>query len=323
MTDTATDNATDTASQPGRLLFVGGTPRGLRVFETLLELGIAPVRLWIMQEDAHEQRKVSDEFAARAAARSIPFRVAKRLGPEDTELVAAAEADLLLAVGWRTIIPTSLYRLPRHGSVLIHDSLLPRYRGFAPTNWAVINGEAEGGATLLHMADAVDAGDIVGQIAVPIGPRTTAPQLYDGVVDATVELVRRHIRALLEGTAPRHPQDECAATYACSRTPEDGRIDWSAPTEHTDRLIRGLTYPYPGAWTTHDGAPLVVWEAEPLSPAPRYDGRITGRVVRHGGGSIDVLTADGVLRVHCVGRSGDERIPADVLVRSVKCRLGA
>lgn len=312
-----------TLSSAPRLAYIGGTPRGLRVLEALVELDLVPVCMWIMQEDGHEQRRASEDLAGRAEQLGVPYRLARRMGSDDPATLAAAQADLLLAVGWRTIIPREVYATPRFGAVLIHDSLLPRYRGFAPTNWAIINGEREAGATLLHMADGVDQGDIIGQVRIPIGPRTTAPELYDDVIDATVDLVRSHLTDVIRGCGPRRAQDESMASYACARTPEDGRIDWGWRTDRIDRLVRGLTYPYPGAWTSHNGRRLFVWDAEPLDPAPCYEGRITGRVVRSAGGSIDVLTADGVMRVHRAGYEPDEQRAADDLVRSVRCRLGS
>jgi methionyl-tRNA formyltransferase len=172
------------------------------------------------------------------------------------------------------------------------------------------------------MTEAVDAGDIVGQRAIDLHPRVTAPELYDAVCDATVELVLEALPGLKAGTAPRIVQDHSQATFFCARTPDDGAIDWAADTLTIDRLIRGLTYPYPGARTTYRGAELAIWEAEPLDPAPLYEGRVPGRPVGFpGDGAVDVLTGDGVLRVRRVSGPDGPVAAADV-IRSFKATLG-
>ncbi|HWJ85862.1 MAG TPA: formyltransferase family protein [Cellulomonas sp.] len=210
----------------------------------------------------------------------------------------------------------------RLGCIAAHDSLLPRGRGFAPTNWTIILGHEVGGVTLFHMSEAVDAGEIVGQREIRLHVRSTAPELYAAVTEATVELVLEHLPGLKNGTAPRIVQDAAKATFFCARTPRDCEIDWAADTITIDRLVRGLTYPYPGARTTYQGAELVIWDAEPVVPPPVYEGRIPGRPVGFpGDGAVDVLTGDGVLRVRRVA-GPDGPVPAASVIRSVRVTLG-
>jgi methionyl-tRNA formyltransferase len=214
-------------------------------------------------------------------------------------------------------------RAPALGCLGAHDSLLPHGRGFAPTNWAIITGADRSGVTLFHMAAGVDDGDVVAQRTIPIGPRTTAGELYEHVSAATLELVLEYLPALKAGTAPRSRQDEERATYFCARRPEDGVIDWSASTQTIDRLVRGLGHPYPGARTALAGRELIVWDAEPVEPAPSYVGRVPGRPVGFGkDGSVDVLTGDGVLRLRWVQVPGCRPVAPARVIGSIRATLG-
>ena len=307
---------------PPSVVFVGGTPRGRKVFELLLRRDVVPVGVFVMCEDDHEPLRASAEIEGLATSRGIPVKLTKRLSDADVAVIRDTyRADLIVMVGWRTIIPARVYNFPPLGCVGIHDSPLPRYRGFAPPNWAIINGETDWGVTLMHIAEGVDEGDIIGLERFAVPARATAPELYEIIVDATVRLMDQHLSGLLAGSAPRTAQDHARATYACARTPDDGRIDWSGGTDTIDRLIRGLMYPYPGAWTTWKGERMTIWRADPLVPAPVYEGRIPGRVVVLGGGYVDVLTGDGVLRIREVGDQDGGRRAASEVIRSVKTSL--
>lgn len=308
----------------GRLVFIGGTRRGLVLLRALLEAGHRPSKVFGLEQDAHEQDRADAEVAALAEEHGIPVEMTRRIGPDaEREICGELRPDLILVVGWRTMIAREVVEFPRFGCLGVHDSLLPRGRGFAPTNWTIITGADRGGVTLFHMADDVDAGDIVGQREIEVTPRMTAPQLYARVIEETVGVVLEHLPALLAGTAPRVTQDHAQATFYCARRPEDGVIDWTAPTAVIDRLVRGLAHPYPGATTTLDGASFTVWEAEPVEPAPIYEGRVPGRPVAFGeDGSVDVLTGDGVLRLLRVQRGEGPMLPARDVVRSIRATLG-
>lgn len=306
-----------------RILFIGGTPRGRRVFDLLLRRGIVPVATYVLAEDDHETLRASVEIEAIAGNHAIPVKICKRITADDLAVIRDTYLpDLILVVGWRTILPAALYELPLFGCVGVHDSPLPRYRGFAPPNWAIINGEQEWGVTLMHIAAGVDEGDIIGQKVFPVPDRATAPELHELIISATVVLIDEQLDGLLTGVAPRIAQDHTRATYACARNPDDGEIDWRQGTTEIDRLIRGLTYPYPGAWTTWRGQKLKVWDAEPVDPPPLYEGRIPGRVVAFNDETTDVLTGDGVLRLRAVELQGGGRKPAGAVLRSVKSSLG-
>ncbi len=180
--------------------------------------------------------------------------------------------DLILSFYCRQILGPSLLSLPRVGCVNLHGSLLPRYRGRCPVNWAVIRGERETGVTLHYMVERPDAGDIIAQTTVSIGEEETSYQVHQKQVQAACELLRRELPAIKERRAPRIPQNEAQATTFGRRRPEDGHIDWNRPAEEIHDLIRAVSHPYPGAYTEVRGKRLFVWRAhwEPLDMSPGY-----------------------------------------------------
>jgi methionyl-tRNA formyltransferase len=215
-----------------------------------------------------------------------------------------------------------VFRRPARGSYVIHDSLLPAYRGFSPTVWALVNGEQETGATLFAMEEGVDSGDVLGQEAVGIGPDDTIADVMARLTPAYERLVRDCIPAVLAGTAARRPQDESRATYTCRRVPADNVIRWDASTERIHNLIRAVTRPYPGALTRLEGRELRIWRAAPLRDR-RYVGLVPGRVaeIRPGDGVV-VLTGDGGLLVREIQFEGEAPQPAAEAVRSLSLTLG-
>jgi methionyl-tRNA formyltransferase len=237
-------------------------------------------------------------------------------------LLESLKLDYIVAVKWRTMIPKSVVNAARGGLVVFHASLLPKYRGFAPVNWPLINGERETGVTMFYAAEEMDAGDIIEQRARAITDEDDAATL-DAWLNETVEsMLEANLPRLADGTAPRIAQDHSRATYAVWRSPEDGHIDWSRPTREVFNLVRGLTSPYPGAFSVLDGRKLVVWSAEMEREPRAYVGRIPGKVERIIEGSgVNVLTGDGTLRIKRVQLENDEPRRADEVVRRLKTRL--
>ena len=237
-------------------------------------------------------------------------------------LLGSLKLDYIVAVKWRTMIPKSVVDAARGGLLVFHASLLPKYRGFAPVNWPLINDERETGVTMFYAAEEMDAGDIIEQRTRVITDEDDAGTL-DAWLNETVEsMLEANLPRLADGTAPRIAQDHSQATYAVWREPEDGHIDWSRPTREVFNLVRGLTSPYPGAFSLLDGRKLTVWSAE-IEREPRtYVGRIPGKVefIIQGEG-VNVLTGDGTLRLKLVQLEGEEPRRADEVIRRLKTRL--
>lgn len=306
------------------------TQRGVRVLEKLIALQPTAELAVITAEGESWEPSFVDDLRRLALAHGGRFHLRERKPTTATTTAGASKAgwnaadlDLLLLVNWRSLLPAAMYAAPARGTFVLHDSLLPRYRGFSPTSWAIINGEAQTGATLFAIAEAMDAGDIIGQRNVPIAPEDTVATVMAGVTDAYLALLEDHLGALLAGTATRRPQEHGLATYGCKRTPDDNRIDWTTTTRSIHNLVRGVTAPYPGAFTTIGGRVLRVWSARPDPEPRRYAGRIPGAVaeVRRGQGVV-VLTGDGSLLLERVQLAGEPAANAWDVLSSLAVRLG-
>lgn len=251
------------------------------------------------------------------------FFEAKRVGsPQWNEFWESTAFDLMFTVNWRYAIPRMVYQRASRGAFVLHDSLLPRYRGFSPTVWAMLNGETDTGVTLFEISQEIDAGDIVDRRRIAIGPDDTIGVVTERVTEAYVDLLRKNLERLLNGTAPRHPQDHSQATYVCKRMPEDNLIDWRASTESIYNLIRAVGFPYPGAFTYLEGRRIRVWSARRLPNRKTYVGRVPGRVVEVTGEGSAVLTGDGVLFLTRVQLEGGEVVCASDVLKSLDHTLG-
>ncbi|HKK13448.1 MAG TPA: formyltransferase [Gammaproteobacteria bacterium] len=244
---------------------------GYVCLQTLIRRGANVVAVFT-HRDAEGENIWFRSVAGLAADHGIPVHLPD--GP-DPATVRRLSPDLILSFYYRDLIGEEILALAPLGAFNMHGSLLPRYRGRAPVNWAVVRGEPETGVTLHHMTARADAGPIVDQEAVPIGPRDSIRVVYERVVAAAAAVLDRQLANLLAGTAPARPQDESLATYCRGRTPEDGRIDWNAPAREVFNLIRGVTHPYPGAFTLADGRRLYIWWGRPEQTHDDAPGRVT------------------------------------------------
>ena len=209
--------------------------------------------------------------------------------------------DLLFAVSWRFLVPASVFQRSVRGAYVLHDSLLPEYRGFSPTVWAIINGEDHTGVTLFEMAEAMDFGPVVAQKRVPIGETETIADVMERVTASYLSLLEDNLPALLAGTAIRKVQNEDHATYCCKRLPSDNKIVWSRSARDLHNLIRAVGRPYPGAYVEVNGKTVIVWSASLPVRQLRYRGAIPGRVIEVlPGKGVIVLTGDGCIMLEKV-----------------------
>lgn len=307
-----------------RIAVFCATRRGYRFVEQLAALAPqAELVVFSFREDPWEPPFL-DDIERLTKQVGGAFYESKQAGsPRWSPMWDAAPPDLIFSVSWRYLIPPAVYERARLGAYVFHDSLLPAYRGFSPTVWAIINGEDHTGATLCEMVDDFDAGAIIGQERVPIAPDDTIAGVMEQVTEAYLRLQTRYLPRLLGGTAERTPQDERHATYTCKLLPEDFVIDWHSPTDTIYNLIRAVTRPYPGAYTTLEGRRLRVWAARKVPDERRYLGRIPGRVVeiRPGEGTV-VLTGDGLLLLTLVQPEDGDPCPADEIINRYGYTLG-
>jgi methionyl-tRNA formyltransferase len=208
----------------------------------------------------------------------------------DTSAVAA------LLAGWYHMVPGRIRQLFPRGCFGVHASLLPRYRGGAPLNWALLNGDTEAGVSLFELADGVDYGVLYDQRRFPIGPDDYIGDVLRTAEAVILEMLADAIPPLLTGSLKGRAQ-EGVTSYSLQRGPSDGVIDWRRPAADIARLVRSISRPYPGAHTTLDGMPLVIWRARVAERAPRVYGA-PGQIVRLDEMPLPaVVTGDGLLLI--------------------------
>lgn len=271
-----------------RVVMFGYQTWGHRTLQALLdsEHEVAMVVTHPVSDHAYE-KIWNDSVAALAELHGIPVLLRHR--PDDEELFARlkeADPDIIVANNWRTWLPPRIYGLPRHGTLNVHDSLLPAYAGFSPLIWALLNGETEVGLTAHLMNEELDAGDIVLQRAVPVGPRDTATDLFHRTVELIAPVTRGALDRIAAGETDFTPQDRSRASFFHKRSVEDSRIDWNWPARDLERLVRAQSDPYPSAFTYHRGRRLEILAADVSEQ--RYGGT-PGRIFYREGDSVAVV----------------------------------
>ncbi len=223
---------------------------GVRCIKVLLARGI-DIALVVTHKDNPAETIWFDSVAALCEEHGIPFLTSDDpTSPELYAKVQAAQPDFIFSFYYRHMLPVALLALAKHGAYNMHGSLLPKYRGRVPVNWAVLHGETETGATLHEMAAKPDAGAIVAQTSVPILPDDTAYEVFGKLTVAAEQTLWNVLPAMLAGRTSKLPNDLSKGSYFGGRKPEDGRIDWSQPAQAVYNLHRAVAPPYPGAWTT-------------------------------------------------------------------------
>ena len=222
---------------------------GYRCLSVLLAQGV-DVRLLVTHQDHPDETIWFDSVAQLAHWHGIPV-----MTPDDPNCdavvaqIQAAQPDFIFSFYYRNMLKAPLLAIPPRGAYNMHGSLLPKYRGRVPINWAVLHGETETGATLHVMAEKPDAGDIVAQQAVPIGPHETAGEVFAHVTAAAAQTLSGVLPQLLKGDVPRRPNNLTEGSYFGGRKPEDGRIHWQQTAQQVYNLIRAVAPPYPGAFS--------------------------------------------------------------------------
>ncbi|WP_329213992.1 methionyl-tRNA formyltransferase [Streptomyces sp. NBC_01485] len=277
-----------------RVVMLGYQTWGHRTLQALIDSDHEVVLVLTHPKSDHAYEKIWDDNVAELAEKNdIPVLLRNR--PGDADLLTAvrgARPDIIVANNWRTWLPPELFDLPPHGTLNIHDSLLPAYAGFSPLIWALINGEERVGVTAHRMNAELDAGEILIQRAVPVGPADTATDLFHRTVDLIAPIVRESLDLIAAGRdAGRwQSQDRSRASFFHKRAAEDSRIDWRWPADRLARLVRAQSDPYPNAFTHHRGQRLRIVSA--TVSEGRYGGT-PGRIfIREGDGVVIVAGPD-------------------------------
>lgn len=303
------------------IIFLGTQEMSTACLKELMALG-QQIKLLVSYElEPHEKLKNDTiEFAKKA---NIPHLIGNNINlPAIQNRIRDINPDLIIACGWRTIISNEVLSIPKKGTILLHGSLLPKYRGFAPITWPIINGDKETGITLFYVNERVDSGDIIGQIKYPIKEEDTSLIIYQKATKGAVSLMRKYIPLIEKNKAPRIKQNEKEAFYSFSRTPEDGLVDWNKPAVKIYNSIRALTKPYPGAFTYYQNKKLFIWKASLIKKKLMYcgiNGQI-GKIIK--GKGVWVVTGKGILLLETIQPEGGGEINAGDYFKSLNVRLG-
>ena len=272
---------------------------GCRCLGVLLDQGVE-VPLLVTHADDPRENLWFGSVAALARARGI--ETVTPGDPNAAEFVAKVRGlkpDFIFSFYYRSMLGRALLAIPARGAYNMHGSLLPKYRGRAPVNWAVLHGETQTGATLHEMVVKPDAGRIVDQEAVPILPDELAVDVFGKVTGAAGRVLARSLPGLLDGSAVLRAQDLSKGSYFGGRKPEDGRIDWSQPAKRIHDLVRAVAPPYPGAFTEMEGQRLRVLRTRLLPrsdsvPAAAFLHAQAGRCLAAcaDGGALEILEAE-------------------------------
>ena len=241
--------------------------------------------------------------------------------PSFIEELKALKADLQIVVAFR-MLPEIVWSMPPLGTFNAHASLLPKYRGAAPINWAVINGETETGITTFFLKHEIDTGDIIQQVRIPIEETDNVEVVHDKLMVLSGKLVTETVDNIITGTIKAIPQDQfkdVPLTPAPKIFRETCRIDWNQSTKHIYDFIRGLS-PYPAAWTTLEGKSVKIYEAEKDVATP--SGK-PGTIVSDGKTNLKVATADGWLNIKTLQLEGKKKMPVTDLLRGLKLKENA
>jgi methionyl-tRNA formyltransferase len=253
------------------LVFVGFHQEGYDCLSALLSDGF-PFRS-VVTFEMEKVRSLSGgvDFEPLARRYEVPLRRVQSINHrESIDYLRTLDPDIIFVIGWTEIVKKEVLSLPRLGCIGMHASLLPRYRGGSPVNWALIHGESETGNTMFWLSAGLDLGDIIDQEPIRIDVHDSCGTLYTKVGEAGIRMLRRNIRCLMTGTAPRRRQTDWDLPRWPRRKPEQGLIDWERDSRDVYNLIRAVAHPYPGAFTSNSGRTLFIWEAfwAPEWPVP-------------------------------------------------------
>lgn len=303
-----------------RILFMGTPDFAVPSLKALVATGHEVVGVFCQPDKPRNRMKVTAcPVKEYAVSQNIPvYQPAKLRDGEAMGIVQGLAPELIVVAAYGRILPDEMLAYPAMGCINVHSSLLPKFRGAAPINWAILTGEAETGVTIMHMAHDLDAGDIILQRTTPIDPDETADVLYGRLAELGGELVVEAVEALADGTAARTPQDNAQATLAPMLTRELSPIDFSRPARAIHDQVRGL-YPWPSATMELDGVRCKVLRTAVTGEAT---GKTPGTIVQADKKGLKIACGDGkVLELVTIQPDGKKAMAATAFLMGHPIKL--
>lgn len=304
-----------------KVIFMGTPDFSVGALESIVKAGHEVV-LAVTQPDKPKGRGKAMQFpAVKEAALRLgievyqPRRVRE---PECIEYLRTFQPEIIIVAAFGQLLPKEILDMPKYGCVNIHASLLPKYRGAAPIQWAVINGERVTGVTTMRMDVGLDTGDMIDQVEVELATDETGGSLFDRLSIAGAKLCVETMQRIEDGTAVYTKQNEEEATHTKMIHKKFGKIDWNMSAVEIERLIRGLN-PWPSAYTQLDGKTLKIWQAEVLDCG---DVSMAGHVLKANGKELWIQTGDGILSLQEVQLEGKKRMAVADFLRGYKILEG-
>ena len=305
-----------------RIVFMGTPDFSVPALKALVEAG-HEVAAVVTQPDRPRGRGKELQMTpvkVQALAYGIPvYQPEKVKDPAFVEILRNLQPEVIVVIAFGQILSRDILDLPPYGCINIHASLLPKYRGAAPIQWAVIDGEKETGVTTMMMDVGLDTGDMLEKTVIPLDPKETGGSLFDKLSQAGGPLILSTLEKLKAGTAVRTPQTDEDSTYAKMLTKSLGQIDWSMEAAAIERLIRGLN-PWPSAYTFVHGKTLKIWDEDVLKESS--DGAAPGQIIRTDPHSLIVAAGEALLSIRELQLEGKKRMDVETFLRGYTIEKG-
>ena len=306
-----------------KVVFMGTPDFAVGTLEALIEAGHEVIGV-VTQPDKPKGRGktlMATPVKEVALKHQIPVYQPKKVREAGfTETLGRLAPDVIVVAAFGQIITKEILDIPRFGCINVHASLLPAYRGAAPIQWAVINGEKESGVTIMQMDEGLDTGDMIDKVVVPLAEDETGGSLFDKLSQAGARLCVKVLKDLEEGNAVRVKQPEESTTpYASMISKKMGEIDWNRSAKSIEQLIRGLD-PWPSAYTTLQGKTLKLWKAE--AQKENVPEGVPGEVVKVERDTFCIQTGDGILKIEEVQLEGKKRMDTAAFLRGFHLSQG-
>ena len=304
-----------------KIVFMGTPDFAVGALETLVEAGHEVVAVVTQPDKPKGRGKEMQQTPVKACAlkHNIEvFQPVKIKTPDAVEVLRGYGADLFVVAAFGQILSKEILDMPKYGCVNIHASLLPKYRGAAPIQWAILDGEKETGVTIMQMNEGLDTGDMLTKVIVPIEDTDTGESLFDKLAEAGAKLLIETIPQIEAGSLKPEPQDDSLSTYAKMIKKEMGFIDWKKDAVVLERLVRGMNS-WPSAYTHFNGKTLKVWEAEVEKGKHNAE---PGTVVEVTKESIKVQTGQDLLVLKQIQLEGKKRMDAAAFLLGYKVEIG-